>query len=58
MDGAFALTGHTLRVMERLAAGVVLNEGVLLVGESGTGKTTMVQRLASQVCFYVCVCVL
>ena len=47
--GAFALTGHTLRMLERIAVAVGGNEGVLLVGESGTGKTSMVQCLASQV---------
>lgn len=46
---AFALTGHTLRMLQRVAVAVDGNEGVLLVGESGTGKTSMVQRLALQV---------
>lgn len=46
---AFAQTGHTLRMLQRIAVAVRCNEGVLLVGESGTGKTTMVQQLANQV---------
>ena len=36
---------HTL---ERLAVSVKFNEPVLLVGETGTGKTTLVQNLASR----------
>lgn len=44
----FAPTGHALRNMERVAAAVSLNEPVLLVGETGTGKTTLVQQIAKQ----------
>ena len=32
--------------MERLGAATILEEPVLLVGETGGGKTTIVQRLA------------
>ncbi|KAI8073967.1 hypothetical protein BC940DRAFT_267177 [Gongronella butleri] len=43
---AFAMTNHALRLLEKIAVSVHLNEPVLLVGETGTGKTTVVQRLA------------
>ncbi|KAK9461137.1 uncharacterized protein V1516DRAFT_664297 [Lipomyces oligophaga] len=42
----FAYTKHTLRQMEKIARCVELQEAVLLVGETGTGKTTIVQQLA------------
>ncbi|KAG9286447.1 hypothetical protein G9A89_014613, partial [Geosiphon pyriformis] len=42
----FANTSHALRLLEKLAVCVHLAEPVLLVGETGTGKTTVVQRLA------------
>ncbi|KAI8971571.1 P-loop containing nucleoside triphosphate hydrolase protein [Mycotypha africana] len=42
----FATTGHALRLMERIAVCIHLTEPVLLVGETGTGKTTVVQHLA------------
>lgn len=45
----FAPTGHVLRNMERVAAATCLGEPVLLVGETGTGKTTLVQQIAKQV---------
>lgn len=47
---AFAETGHAMRLVEALAAAVSQNEAVLLVGETGTGKTSMVQHLADKVC--------
>lgn len=37
---------HYLKLMERLANCVSLNESVLLVGETGSGKTTTVQQLS------------
>ncbi|CAI7834153.1 unnamed protein product [Closterium sp. NIES-53] len=43
---AFAATGAVLRLMERVAVCVGQREPVLLVGETGTGKTTTVQHLA------------
>ena len=46
--GSFALTRHALALMERVAACVRVDEPVLLVGETGTGKTTVVQQLAQQ----------
>jgi midasin len=42
----FAPTGHALRLLERLAAAAAAGEAVLLVGETGTGKTAAVQELA------------
>ncbi|KAI4355485.1 hypothetical protein L6164_004254 [Bauhinia variegata] len=36
----------SLHVLERIACSVKYNEPVLLVGETGTGKTTLVQNLA------------
>ncbi|KAI9487690.1 MAG: hypothetical protein EXX96DRAFT_514297 [Benjaminiella poitrasii] len=45
----FATTSHALRLMERIAVCIHLNEPVLLVGETGTGKTTVVQHLADMI---------
>jgi len=45
----FARTGHTMRMLEKVAAAVRQNEPVLLVGETGTGKTTLVQQVADAV---------
>ncbi|KAI9827912.1 MAG: hypothetical protein M1819_006855 [Sarea resinae] len=42
----FATNGHTLRLLERIGVAVRMAEPVLLVGETGTGKTTVVQQLA------------
>jgi midasin len=42
----FATTSHALRLLEQVGAAVRLSEPVLLVGETGTGKTTVIQRLA------------
>uniref|UniRef100_A0A2P2MUR2 Midasin n=1 Tax=Rhizophora mucronata TaxID=61149 RepID=A0A2P2MUR2_RHIMU len=36
----------SLHILERIACSVKYNEPVLLVGETGTGKTTLVQNLA------------
>ena len=47
--GRFAPTGHALRNMERVAVAAARSEPVLLVGETGTGKTTLVQQIAKQV---------
>ncbi len=46
---AFAATGHVMRSMEAVAVAASQQEPVLLVGETGTGKTTLVQHLAEQV---------
>ncbi|CAG8452138.1 711_t:CDS:10 [Ambispora gerdemannii] len=42
----FANTSHALRLLEKIAVCVYLCEPILLVGETGTGKTTVVQHLA------------
>ncbi len=43
----FAVNRYTLYLLERVAASVKQREPVLLVGETGTGKTTCIQTLAS-----------
>ncbi|KNC81071.1 hypothetical protein SARC_06594 [Sphaeroforma arctica JP610] len=45
-SGSYALTRLHARLIESVAACVSKGESVLLVGETGTGKTTLVQRLA------------
>ncbi|GET88084.1 hypothetical protein, conserved [Leishmania tarentolae] len=45
---AFAPTTHALSLLERLAAAVESHEHVLLTGETGVGKTFIVQYLADQ----------
>lgn len=45
----FAMSGHAMRHLERVSVAATMNEPVLLVGETGTGKTTLVQELASHV---------
>ena len=42
----FAYTGAALRLLESLSACVAMASPVLLVGETGCGKTTVVQHLA------------
>lgn len=42
-----ALTGHTLRLLERILRCLQVDENVLLTGETGSGKTALVQELAS-----------
>lgn len=42
----FARTKHSKRLMEQIAVAVEMVEPVLLVGETGTGKTTVVQEIA------------
>ncbi|KAK1769134.1 hypothetical protein QBC33DRAFT_532375 [Phialemonium atrogriseum] len=42
----FATTTHAKRLLEQVAAAVKMREPVLLVGETGIGKTTVVQQLA------------
>ncbi|GAB2222234.1 hypothetical protein Drorol1_Dr00013440 [Drosera rotundifolia] len=44
----FVKTRSSMCVLERIACSVKWNEPVLLVGETGTGKTTLVQSLASK----------
>lgn len=48
-DRPYALTRPSLVTLERIAAAVALAEPTLLVGETGTGKTTSVQHLATLV---------
>ncbi|XP_030490703.2 midasin isoform X2 [Cannabis sativa] len=43
---SFVEIRSSLTLLERLAASVKFNEPVLMVGETGTGKTTLVQDLA------------
>ena len=45
----FARTNHALKYIESIAAAVHSRYPCLLVGETGTGKTTIVQELASMV---------
>lgn len=45
-NNAFARTNHSLRLMEQIGVSVQMAEPVLLVGETGTGKTTVVQQVA------------
>lgn len=42
----FVYTGATVRSLEQICQSVNMNEAMLLVGETGTGKTTIVQELA------------
>ena len=44
----FTLTRVTVSNLESVLVAVQMNEPVLLVGETGTGKTTLVQLIASQ----------
>ena len=44
----FAHTITSLQLMERVASCILLGEPVLLVGETGTGKTTTIQHLADK----------
>ena len=46
-SSSFAMTNQALRLLERIAGGVVAKEPVLLVGETGCGKTTVIQQLAT-----------
>lgn len=43
----FASTRSALTIMEQVAAAVQMGEPVLLVGETGIGKTTVIQQLAT-----------
>lgn len=43
----YAMTKPSAILLERVAVGLSLNEPMLLVGETGTGKTTAVQHIAS-----------
>ena len=43
----FANTKHAKRILERVGVAIRMAEPVLLVGETGIGKTTVVQQLAN-----------
>lgn len=43
---SFATTNHSARLMEKIGIGISMCEPLLLVGETGTGKTTVVQQMA------------
>lgn len=45
-SSTFARTNHSLRLMEQIGVAIDMVEPVLLVGETGTGKTTVVQQVA------------
>ena len=49
-SGRFAFTTHSTQTMQSIAVAVQMQEPLLLVGESGTGKTTIIQHIAQQVC--------
>ena len=53
--GGWARTRHAMRLLERVAAAVAVTEPVLLVCETGTGKTALVQQLARVVGAQLCV---
>eukprot|EP01132_Coremiostelium_polycephalum_P002326 gene2326-2870_t len=46
--GTFAHTMNSLRLMEKISISVQFNEPILLVGETGTGKTSVIQYIADQ----------
>ena len=46
---AFAHTAHVMRTMEAVAVAVSQQEATLLVGETGTGKSTLVHHIADRV---------
>lgn len=46
LSSSFAQTGAAMRLMERLSVSIVNNEPILLVGETGVGKTTVIQEIA------------
>lgn len=46
---SFVEIRSSLHVLERIACSIKYNEPVLLVGETGTGKTTLVQSLARRI---------
>ena len=46
-SGNYAHTKQSLKMMEKVAACVKMNEPILLTGETGVGKTTGVQYLAN-----------
>lgn len=53
---SFAHTAQLLRTLEQAAVALRQKEAVLLVGETGTGKSTLVQQLADQVLIFLQEC--
>jgi midasin len=45
----YALTSTSAALLEKIAMCVMMNEPVLLVGETGSGKTTAIQEIAQQI---------
>lgn len=45
-ESSFAKTSHFLKLIEKIGSSVFLSEPVLLVGETGIGKTFAIQQLA------------
>ncbi|QPG72905.1 hypothetical protein FOA43_000208 [Brettanomyces nanus] len=45
-NSRFARTSCSLRLMEKVGVGISMCEPLVLVGETGTGKTTIVQEMA------------
>ena len=43
---AYVYTAATLRLLEQISVSLQMDEPVLLVGETGTGKTSCVQEIA------------
>jgi midasin (ATPase involved in ribosome maturation) len=48
-EKSFAHTAQVLRTMEAVAVAISQEESTLLVGETGTGKSTLVQHIADRV---------
>ncbi|KAF2171699.1 hypothetical protein M409DRAFT_17936 [Zasmidium cellare ATCC 36951] len=46
-ESSFSTNPHTTRMLERVTSAVLNREPLLLVGETGVGKTTAVQHLAN-----------
>lgn len=46
LSPSFAKTGEAMRLMEKICAAVCMDEPVLVVGETGVGKTTVIQEVA------------
>ena len=45
----YALNNHALRMLESVGVAVKMAEPCLLIGETGTGKTAMIQQLATSI---------
>lgn len=49
LSPSFAKTGEAMRLMEKICASICMDEPVLVVGETGVGKTTVIQEVARMV---------